>query len=163
MRTAKVEGLGDAMSERVTLELPSELVRQARALAASTNRRFEDAVAEWIGQAVAEPPIESLPDAELLAACNRMLPEASQTELSDLLAENREGELNAVSRERLDGLLAVYRRGLVQKARAVKAAVARGLMPRLDKKPMPRLAGNCKRLVAILANDDDKHIAGSLR
>lgn len=120
------------MSERVTLELPDDLVRKARELAASTNRRLDDAVAEWIGQAVAEPPIESLPDAELLATCNRMLPEAMQSELSDLLAENRNGSLNAVSRERLDGLLAVYRRGLVQKARAVKAAVARGLTPRLD-------------------------------
>ena len=120
------------MSERVTLELPSELVRQARALAASTNRRFEDAVAEWIEQAIAEPSVESLSDAELLSTCNRMLPEAMQSELSELLAENRDGQLNAVSRERLDGLLAVYRRGLVQKARAVKAAVARGLTQRLD-------------------------------
>jgi hypothetical protein len=66
------------MSEQVTLDLPSELVRQARAFAASANRRFDDVIAEWIGQAVAEPPIESLPDAELLAVCNRMLPEPKQ-------------------------------------------------------------------------------------
>jgi hypothetical protein len=52
------------VSEVVTLELPSDLVRQARALAASKNRRFEDAVAEWIGRAVAEPPIDALSDAE---------------------------------------------------------------------------------------------------
>lgn len=106
------------MSEVVTLELPSDLLRQARALAASTNRRFE-------------PPVDSLPDADLLSACDSRLPDAAQGELSELLAENREGSLKAGGRERLDGLLAAYRRGLVIKARAMKEAVARGLKPRL--------------------------------
>ena len=119
------------MSEVVTLELPSDLVRQARALAASTNRRFEDAVAEWIEWAVAEPPIDTLSDAELVSACDTELPDAVQAELSGLLAENREGSLIAADRERLDGLLVAYRRGLVFKARAMKEAVARGLKPRL--------------------------------
>lgn len=115
------------MSELVTLELPSDLVRQARAVAASTNRRFEDVVAEWIERAIAEPPVESLPDAELLAACDRTLPDAVQDELSHLLAANREGALSAPERERLDSLLTAYRRGLVFKARALKEAVSRGL------------------------------------
>mgnify|MGYP000057408594 CR=1 FL=1 len=37
------------MSEVVTLELPAELMRQARELAAATNRRFEDAVCLLLG------------------------------------------------------------------------------------------------------------------
>ena len=42
------------MSEQLTLDLPDELARQARALATATNRRFEDALVEWIEKAVAE-------------------------------------------------------------------------------------------------------------
>lgn len=120
------------MSERITLELPVELVRQARELAAATNRPFEDAVADWIGRAIADPPVESLPDAQLLALCASRLPDAEQDELSDLLARNREGELSPADRPQLDGLLAAYRRGLVVKGRAAKEAVSRGLAPRLD-------------------------------
>jgi hypothetical protein len=120
------------VSEVVTLELPSELVRQARALAAATNRPFDEAVADWIGRAVADPPVESLSDTHLLAVCDSQLPGAVQQELSDLLARNREGTIAAADRGRLDELLAAYRRGLVLKARAVKEAVTRGLKPRLD-------------------------------
>src|SRR5581483_9397850 len=109
--------------------LPTELVRQARALAAATNRPFEQAVAEWIERAVAAPPVESLPDAELLSACDSRLPEPIQAELSDLLVRNREGALTPADRGRLDELLAAYRSGLVLKARAFKEAVARGLKP----------------------------------
>jgi hypothetical protein len=88
-------------------------------VAASSNRSFEDVVAE--------PPVESLPDAELLAVCDRTLPDAAQAEFSDLLAANRERILSASERERFDSLMAAYRRGLVFKARALKEAVARGL------------------------------------
>jgi hypothetical protein len=119
------------VSELVTLDLPPDLVRRARELAAATNRRFEDAVAEWIERAVADPPVEALPDDQVLSLCDSRLPDADQDELSGLLARNREGELAPADRGRLDELLAAYRRGLVLKARAVKEAVARGLTPRL--------------------------------
>jgi hypothetical protein len=117
------------MSETVTLELPDDLARQARSLAAAANRRLEDAAVEWIARAVAEPPIEALPDAELLRWCDAQLDSARQTELSDLLAGHREGGLDEPARARLDELMADYRRGLVFKARAWKEAVARGLRP----------------------------------
>ena len=120
------------MSERITLELPTELVRRARELAAATNRAFDDAVADWIERAVADPPVESLPDAELLALCDSQLSAAEQEELSELLALNRESKLGPADRPRLDRLLAAYRRGLVVKGRALKEAVSRGLTPGLD-------------------------------
>lgn len=120
------------MSERITLELPAELVRQARELAAATNREFEAAIADWIEDAIADPPVESLPDAQLLVLCDLCLSTAEQNELSKLLALNRENELSPADRPRLDRLLAAYRRGLVVKGRAVKEAVSRGLTPRLD-------------------------------
>ena len=106
------------MNETVTLELPSELVRKARALAAATNRRLEDAVVDWIGRAVAEPPVESLPDAELLALCDATLKESDQDELSTFLDCLREGSLSEPERGRLEQLMTSYRRGMVLKARA---------------------------------------------
>jgi hypothetical protein len=50
-----------------------------------------------------------------------------QEELSGLLADAREGELGDTGRSRLDEFMTIYRRGLVQKARAWREAVARGL------------------------------------
>ena len=120
------------MSEVLTLQLPTELVQQARALAAATNRRLDDVLAELIERGIADAPLESLPDAELLAACDHQLPDADQRELARLLAQNRAGALPAADQSRLDELLGGYRRGLVLKARAWKEAVARGLKPRLD-------------------------------
>ena len=59
-------GSPDLMSEKVTIELPDELSRRARKLAAAGNRRLEDAVIDWINRAVSEPDVEVLPDDELL-------------------------------------------------------------------------------------------------
>ena len=120
------------MSETVTVEIPCELAQQARALALASNRRLEDAVVEWIGRVVADPPVESLPDGELLALCDATLDAARQEEFSALLADLREDSLATSQRARLEELMAGYRRGLVLKARALSAAVARGLRPRLD-------------------------------
>jgi hypothetical protein len=119
------------MSELVTLELPTELVQRARAVAAATNRRLEDVVTQWIERAAEEPAVEDLPDDRVLSLSEEQLPETIQSELSDLLASNRAGSLPDTERARLDELLAIYRRGLVLKARATKEAVSRGLKPRL--------------------------------
>jgi hypothetical protein len=119
------------MTEQLTLQIPEELARRARALAAATNRRFEDAVVDWINRAVSEPIVESLPDDQVLLLCDADLEQSQQGELSQLLASLREGELPEADRQRLDQLMAVYRRGLVLKARAVKEAGSRGLKPRL--------------------------------
>jgi hypothetical protein len=120
------------MSELLTVEIPNDLAQRARALAAATNRRLEDAVVDWIGEAVAEPDVGSLSDESLQALCEATIEAGQQEELSDLLARHREGELTEADRARLDGLMAVYRSGLVRKARALKEAAARGLRPRLD-------------------------------
>ena len=119
------------MSETVTLEIPDELARRARALAAATHRRFEDAVVDWLRRAVEESAVESLADDSLLALCDATLDAADQEALAALLAGHREGSLSGEETARLDELMAVYRRGLVVKARALKEAVARGLRPSL--------------------------------
>jgi predicted transcriptional regulator len=114
-------------SETVSIELPDELSRRARRLAAAANRRLEDAVIDWISQVISEPDVEALPDDELLRLCDATLEAGEQEELSGRLAEAREGTLDVAGRARLDDLMAHYRRGLVLKARAWKEAVARGL------------------------------------
>ena len=119
------------MSETVTLEVPDELARRVRALAVATHRRFEDVVLDWLRRAVEEPPVEALPDGELLALCDATLEHDDQEALSLLLARNREGMLSALEKEHLDTLMDTYRRGLILKARALKVAVSRGLRPPL--------------------------------
>ena len=96
-------------------------------VAAAGNRRLEDAVVDWISQPVAEPDLAALSDDELLAHCDAMIAGDLQDELSSLLSDAREGNLPESARVRLDDLMANYRRGLVLKARAWNAAVARGL------------------------------------
>ena len=119
------------MSETITLEVPDDLARRARALASATQRRFEDVVLEWLRWAVEESPVEALPDGELLALCDASFDPADQEALSHLLAGHREGLLTAPEEASLDALMDAYRRGLVLKARALKEAVGRGLRPPL--------------------------------
>jgi hypothetical protein len=127
-----VNGKGaTVMSEMVTLEVPDELARRVRAMAAATRRRFEDVVLDGLRRALEEPVVEDLPDGELLTLCDATLDPAEQESLSLLLDGNREGKLSASEKASLDILMETYRRGLVLKARALKAAVDRGLRPPL--------------------------------
>ena len=58
--------------------------------------------------------------------------EDQQRALGALLARQREGRLDGVERQRLNELMDIYRRGMVQKAQALKVAVDRGLQPPLS-------------------------------
>jgi hypothetical protein len=120
------------MSQTIVLQLPDELLQRARAFAAQTHRPLEDLLVDWLDRASAEPPVETLPDDQVLALCESQLPAAQQAELSDLLAQNREGALDAKGLERLDVVMSLYRRGQVRKAQAFKVAVERGLLPSLN-------------------------------
>ena len=119
------------MTEKVTIELPEDVARQVRTVAAHTQRSFEDVLLEWIRRIGAEPALESLPDAELLAQCGAEPDEAEQDGLGALLERNQDGLLSPAERGRLDELMRRYRAGLVRKAQALKVAVSRGLHPRL--------------------------------
>lgn len=115
------------MSELVTLELPDVLVESARSVAALTHRRVEDVLVEWLDHAANDVPVESLPDDQLLKLADLQMDEAQQSELSILLAAQREGTLSHEEHARLATLMSIYRRGMVRKAQAVQATVARGL------------------------------------
>jgi hypothetical protein len=115
----------------VTLDLPPELAERAQAVAAQSHRHMEDVLLEWLGRAATDVPVDLLPDEEVLALRDQQMSEDQQRELSDLLARQREGSLDGVERRRLNELMDIYRRGMVQKAQALKVAVDRGLQPPL--------------------------------
>ena len=120
------------MTETVTLQLPAQLAQQAKEIAALTHQRLEDVLLEWLNYAVAELPVESLPDEQVLALCDLQMEPQQQETLSELLDRNREGQLTEAEVSQLDALMQIYRRGLVRKAKALKAAVSRGLRPALS-------------------------------
>jgi len=115
------------MTEKVTVELPEELVRQVQTTAERTQQSFDEVLAQWIRIGGGEPVLELLGDEELLAVCDGQWEASAQDELSDLLERNQEGALEDVERRRLDDLMRTYRAGLVRKAQALKIAVDRGL------------------------------------
>ena len=120
------------MSQIITLQLPDTLAQKAKAIAAFSDRRLEDVLLEWIDRASSEIPVESLPDEQVLTLCDLQMETQQQEVFSDLLARQREGQLNDTENSQLDELMQVYRRGLVRKAKALKVAVERGLKPALN-------------------------------
>lgn len=119
------------MSQTVTLNLPDAIARRARAEAERSHRPVEDVLLGWINQLATEAPIEAMNDEQVLSVCETDLDPDQQSELSKLLGLQQEGRLVETSRLRLEALMTHYRRGLVRKARALKEAVDRGLIPSL--------------------------------
>ncbi|MBI5652145.1 MAG: hypothetical protein HZC40_17145 [Chloroflexi bacterium] len=111
----------------ITIAVPEQAMRRANDVAARTHQRVEEVLTRWLDWAAEEIPVETLPDDDLLVLCEMQMSERQQQELSDLLAENREGLLDSTHQTRLDELMQIYRRGLVRKAQAIQVAVRRGL------------------------------------
>ncbi len=116
------------MMQTVTLQLPNRVASTARSLAEQTKRPIEDILVEWLDQAVADLPVDSLNDEQVLALTKLQLDKPQQSQLSALLAKNREGTLTPPEKQQLDELMQLYRHGLVRKAEALKATVERGLL-----------------------------------
>lgn len=116
----------------ITVEISDETARVVRQMATQTGRSPEVIVRELVDRSVANAPVETLPDAEVLALADMALPEDDQRDLATLLDDQREGVLTSTSRARLAALMQVYRRGMVRKSEAMKVAVLRGLRPPLD-------------------------------
>ena len=114
--------------QSITLQLPDFLAQQVDRAASATHRPVEEVLLEWIGYAV---PVESLPDDRVLALCALQMEPARQERLSELLDRDREGELDGADEQHLDILMQFYRQGLLQKAKALREAVRRGLRPPL--------------------------------
>lgn len=74
-----------------------------------------------------ERPIEILSDDEVMALAELKFTDEQDDEFTDLLAMNREGELEDKGRTRLDEYVKAYEKGLLRKSEALRAAVERGL------------------------------------
>ena len=119
------------MPQSVTLNLPDEMVARFEIEAKKHSRPVQDVVVDWLERSD-EIDLDSLADAELLGVCDSLLKPEDQAELTDLLEQNREGQLDAEARPRLKTLMTKYQQGLLRKARAWRIAVARGLRTNLD-------------------------------
>jgi hypothetical protein len=115
------------MSEQVTLQVSDQVVSRAAHVAAQSQRRVEDVLAEWLERVIAEMPVEALSDEEVLALTELQLTTEQQATLSDLLTRNQENTLDAAGRRQLDELMRIYEHGLLRKAQALRVAVQRGL------------------------------------
>lgn len=120
------------MSQIVTLDVPDQVVSPAQRIASITQRRLEDVLLEWLGQSADEVPVEYLSNEQVLSLSVGQLAESVQEELGELLARNREGHLHSSEKQRLDERMALYRRGRVRKAEAIREAVERQLIPPLN-------------------------------
>jgi hypothetical protein len=116
----------------VKLEIPDELAKLAREVSINTRRPVEAVLIEWLDRASNDLPVDSLSDDEILALCDLQMNRNQQKELSNLLAKNREGQLDVVGRERLEVLMAIYQKGLVRKSEALRVAVQRGIRQALS-------------------------------
>jgi hypothetical protein len=116
----------------VKLEIPDELAKLAQEVSINTHRPVEEVLVEWLDRASNDLPLDSLSDEQILALCELQMNRKQQKELSNLLAKNREGQLDASGHERLEVLMEIYQRGLVRKSEALRVAVQRGIRPPLS-------------------------------
>lgn len=123
------------MTRTMTLEITTAVVDRAQAVAERTGRRCEDVLAEWLVRD--GPPTDELSDEDVLALCDTQMPEDDQELMSELLWRQREEQLDAKDRPRLEQLLDVYRHRLLRKAEALRVAVSRGLRPPLERAAQP--------------------------
>ena len=115
------------MTLQVTLTVSNRVAENARRIAEQSRRPLETVLAEWLDRVAAELPVEAVSDLDVLALCELQLHPSDQSELSGLLADNREGKLKAEGKARLDQLMQEYDRRLLRKAQGLHEAVKRGL------------------------------------
>lgn len=120
------------MSQQITIHVSAQVLRHAAQVAARTHRSVEDVLATWLEAVTTERPVEELPDEEVLTLTELRLTDDQESALGDLLERNREGELDADGRRRLDEMMRLYERGLLRKSQAFRIAVQRGLREPLD-------------------------------
>jgi hypothetical protein len=120
------------MSQQVTIQVSDEVVRHATEVATQTRRPIEAVLAAWLESVVNELPVEQLPDNEVLVLTALQLTDQQQDALSELLALNREGTIEAAQQRYLDELMRLYEHGLLRKAQALRVAVQRKLLAPLQ-------------------------------
>jgi predicted NodU family carbamoyl transferase len=103
-----------------------------RGLAVWGNKKKDRSISALFQKNSDEVKIEKLSNANILALANLQLAESQQETLHELLEKNSEGDLTKLERKYLDDLMEVYNDALLTKAKAMRVAVERGLMPPLS-------------------------------
>lgn len=123
------------MSMQITVTLSDEIYNQAEHLAQLTSRNIADVLADTIElslsplvvQSETFKPVESLTDEEVLTLTELEMPSSQDQRLSKLLNRQQAGILTLPEQSELLALMQVYQENLLQKARALREAVQRGL------------------------------------
>jgi hypothetical protein len=115
------------MSELVTLNVPEQIVRVATSIANRKQRAMEEVLLDMLTTRASEPPVENLSDEEVLALSEMMMPKEQNERLGELLALQRENQIDAEGRKELAQLMWLYKQGMLQKSQALREAVERGL------------------------------------
>ncbi len=122
------------MNQQITLTVSDSVLLYAKAVATQNKRRIEDILSDWLEKIPNEIEVEKLSDAEVVALTKLKMPAKQQKVLHKLLDKNGEGELTEIEKKQLDALMEVYDEALLRKAKALRAAVDRGLIPPLTPK-----------------------------
>ncbi|HEX4950917.1 MAG TPA: hypothetical protein VFZ34_29930 [Blastocatellia bacterium] len=116
------------MGNQITLQVSDQLKQRAGIIAAQTRQRIEDVLANALEAVLPDPPVELLPDDEVLALAKSKMPAGQEARFNYLLEQNREGQITPEEIIELDPLMDAYDRGMLLKAQAIREAVTRGLM-----------------------------------
>jgi hypothetical protein len=122
------------MNQQITLTVSESVLHYAKAVATQNKRRIEDILSDWLEKIPNEIDVEKLSDAEVVALTKLKMPVKQQKVLHKLLDKNGEGELTDIEKKQLDAMMEVYDDALLRKAKALRVAVERGLIPPLSSK-----------------------------
>lgn len=131
------------MSRQITVTLPDPVYEQAEHLAHLTGQNVASILEETIATSLSplglDPKISEsmseLSDQVVLALADLQMGESQDQRLSNLLDRQQTGSLTEAERVELAALMQVYQQGLLQKARALREAVHRGLRDCSDGPP----------------------------
>lgn len=127
------------MSE-ITVTLPDDVLRRAEVWAKRAGRPVSEILADAIAQSLnplgtptnEERPLSAWTDEEVRAAVDAQLSPTEDGRLSELLDRQQAGLLSPTERTELTALMQRYQEALLRKARSLREAVRRGLMPPLE-------------------------------
>jgi len=123
------------MADRITIDLPTGVLRRAELLALRAGRPIEDYLAETLLHALepfgdlGDAASDAWSDQEVLDVADSRMPDAEDRRLSELLGRQKAGTLLPKEYGEMTALMRLYQRGLLRKSQGLREAVARGLRP----------------------------------
>jgi predicted DNA-binding protein len=128
------------MSTRITVTLPDDIYSRAEYLARLTGRNVAELLTETIETSLlplgshhaTEALASDLTDQEVLDLADGAMDPAQNQRFTVLLDKQQADLLDGTERQALMALMQIYQDGLLRKARAMREAVRRGLLPPLE-------------------------------